>query len=152
MPPFYGKRPEVDVPANSDKIVPYRITADHSSLSFKLLAAFKRNTQDIIAEAKTKGRWFKRDFKGQDVGVGVYIYYHSDGVVYYYENRSSSYVLSEKVSFALQGATIEGGCGSQVNVSIRPGDHKVVNIVKSKGAPFFSARLNSCNFDVKPMY
>lgn len=42
MPPFSGRKPQVIVGPQSSKIVPYKMTDDHATISFKMRASFRK--------------------------------------------------------------------------------------------------------------
>lgn len=42
MPPYSGRKPQVMVPPQTNKCIPYKMTDDHASISFRMRANFRK--------------------------------------------------------------------------------------------------------------
>jgi hypothetical protein len=151
--PFSGRSPKVTVLPQERKVIPYRITNDEIEpvINFKVVASFKRDSEDLIRAALEKGMQFSRQYKGKDVGIDYYILYHNEGLVFYYENNSKYYRLTESVQFNLVNCSIEGASfkESNSNFVLKPGESHIINIVKDQDAERFTANIAVCNYEVE---
>jgi len=102
----------------------------------------------MIKLARTQGKLFFRDLDGIDVGIRYYIYYHSQGILFYYENSSESYVLNEIVEFNLWNCYIEGVTGGELRIELEPGEGNLLNIIKHSASENFQAKIIRNEFEV----
>lgn len=151
--PFSGRSPKITVLPQERKVIPYRITDDDSEpiINFKVVASFKRDSEDLIRAALEKGMKFSRQYKGQDVAIDYYILYHNEGLVFYYENNSKYYRLTEKAEFNLVNCRIEGSSEKENVCSfvLKAGESHIINIIKDQDAEKFMASIGKCNYVVE---
>jgi hypothetical protein len=147
MPPYSGRKPQVIVAPNEDKIMLYKMNGANARADFKMMASFKKQVTSINQQIKSKGSKLARpDYYGSDSGINLYILYHSEGMSALYENTSTNYSLVEDVRFYLRDARIEGVTGSAVKARVAPGQSSLVNIIKT--GPYFSAQVTYCTYQI----
>ena len=77
--------------------------------------------------------------------------HHDGGIVFYYENNSKAFKLTEEVIFKLFGCSIEGSSGNRVSLVIKPGETYFLNIVKNHGVDGFNIYIESLLYEVEPI-
>ena len=77
--------------------------------------------------------------------------HHNQGIVFYYENNSKIYKLSEELIFKLSGCSIEGSETSNVAFVIKPGETYLINIVKDHGVDGFNVYIENLFYQVEPL-
>ena len=87
-----------------------------------------------------------RNFRGQDVGIAVYMNKKANGVVITYQNTSTSYQLIEKVSFELKGCKFQGLNSSSLKVTLEPGETD--ELIVEAFSPNWSCYMSSCKYGV----
>ena len=85
-----------------------------------MIFCFKKGSKKLIEKAKQFGTCFVRDFEGLDVGIRYWIWHYGDGLLFYYENKSRIYRLSEDIIFKLDYCYIEGIPGNIVTFVLGP--------------------------------
>lgn len=73
-------------------------------------------------------------------GINQYMLQHQGGVLIIYKNESSENALNEKITFTLDGLTIDGNepDNKVVEFSLNPGQEKIVKLSTIKGGFTFN--------------
>jgi len=145
--PYHGqKKPTIICEPGTVEVLWYRM-GPGASINFRMMAQFKKGAANLKKQVQEKGNKSIRKYKNRDVGISVYILYHSDGVIYEYKNDSSEYTLDENISFNLKGCSIVGSRGSAARIYVGPRQEKTLSIKShSQG---WSAKATKNNFVVK---
>jgi hypothetical protein len=147
LEPYSGRKPVVSVGPKEQKILMYKMNGDKAKVSFRLAASFKKNISNITESAKKLGKKCVRMKQGKDVGIAVYVLYHEDGLVYYYQNNSSNQTLMEDLKFDLSNCAIEGmGASQAARVRLVPHSTYLLNIKRTVAGRAFTANLASGTF------
>ena len=128
----------------------FKMVSPRAGIAFKIGATFKTGSEQIKEQTKSQGKKQERYFRGQDVGIAVYVAKHQGGVTFTYENKSSQYRLIEKVNFSLQGCRIEGLRGSRIKVTLEPGETSILNIVPWRAGQGYQIGMSSIRYAVVP--
>lgn len=155
--PYYGRTPQVVVLPQERKIIAFRVVEDEQDeqteprLDFKVVACFKKDCEDLIKATLDNGMRFVREFRGCDVGICFFILYHNEGIVFYYENKSEYYRLTERMVLNLVNCTIEGQLDNEniCDFVLNPGKTHFINIIKDIDSEAFTANIQTCNFEVE---
>jgi hypothetical protein len=140
------------VSPKSAKIVAYRMVSEKASINFRLLASFKKGQNDLVNEAKSKGKKYPRQYHGKETGIVCYVLNHQDGSIYSYENNSKNLKLVEILEFELVNCVIEGVRGNTTEVNLSPGESYLVNLVAFDPEFEWSAKLKQGRYDIKSAY
>lgn len=124
------------------------MTDARATISFKIRAAFSKGREKMARQAKEEGSKQVRLINGKDVGIHVYTVKAPNGIVMEYVNESSHYKLMESIGFEMQNCRIEGQRGSQIKITLTPGETEVFKIVPVDAYAEWNARTKSCKYAV----
>ena len=89
-----------------------------------------------------------KSYKGQAVDIKVYVLYHGNGLALLYENSTEEYTIAEELEFDLQNCHIDGAYGSYIELTVEPGQERLLKIVRDENADDFSARIKKLYYKV----
>ena len=103
LPPFHGTSYHIEVgPGQSQLILIKHIEVNEYNLIFSYQSSIQFGEKTLKKLAKEKGNKKKRkDTKeNKDLDIDVYIYKHTFGLCYYYENNTKNKRLKEQINIA----------------------------------------------------
>ena len=86
--------------------------------------------------------------KGQAVDIKVYVLYHRDGLAMLYCNNTSNYTISEEIEFEMENCHIDGVYGNYIEVCVKPGKERLLEVKKDEGAQSFSAKISKLYYNI----
>jgi hypothetical protein len=133
----------VNLFANQDDIILLKITDHKPVINYLIEASFKKSSETLKTLAQEKGIVQERlDDQGQSSNIYVYSYRTKDGLVMYYKNKSSDLTLEEEINYKLEGCTIIGHVGSNLEIKIGGGEEKIIQIAKDDDAAYFRINID----------
>lgn len=133
--PFAGKSFKITVAPGENQIVLTKVNPYYEVKQvYSEIATFQRNDNQLKKIAKEKGQRKQRKHHktGEMLDIWCYILQHSDGIFFYYENKTNQYLLDEEVKFKLQGLKIESDpLNSSVKFALPPGQTKEIKLKKT---------------------
>lgn len=90
QPPYENQSKPLVVCQPGEIEVVWMRRGDDSQFGFSMSTQFQKATKDLQDDVKQKGKKYIRKYKGQDVGICVYILMHSSGAMLQYENHDKT--------------------------------------------------------------
>ena len=133
--PYRGKTFKITVAPGEKQIVLTKVNPYYEVKQvYSEIPTFQKNDEQLVVLAKEKGQKKQRKVKAGDklVDIWCYIFQHSDGIFFYYENNTNEYVLDEEVKFKLQGLKIEEDpYNTSVKFVLPPGKTRSIKLKKT---------------------
>ena len=133
--PLSGKSFKVNVAPGEKQIVLTRVNPYiEVKQVFSEVATFQRSAGQLKSLAKERGQKKQRKHQktGEMVDIWCHVLQHSDGVYFYYENKTKDLILDEEVKFKLQGLKIEDDpFATNAKFILPPGQTKEIKLKKT---------------------
>ena len=148
--PFQGLKPSVEVSPGEIEVIPYYATKLPYTTQMRLLTTFKNpNFANNIKEQVRKSTTvLSKNNNGNPVDIKVFVLYHSEGLAMLYVNNTKEFTINEEIEFDLQNCHIEGTYGSYVEICVKPGQERLLQIVKDENAQSYNAKITKLYYKI----